>query len=211
MTNITIIDYGIGNLMSVGRAFEHVGATVTLTKDPKVAMKADRLVLPGVGAFAKAMTVLDTFGFNESIFSIVQQERPLLGICLGMQMLFESSEEFQLTKGLNLIPGIVKQVPSTDISGRRHKLPHINWASLIPASGSQFASTIMEGIMPGTEFYFIHSYTAYTDDQYRVADTTYGGHRLSGVVQRGTVVGSQFHPEKSGRFGLKFMSNFLTL
>jgi glutamine amidotransferase len=211
MTNVTIIDYGIGNLMSVGRAFEHVGATVTITKDPKVAMQADRLVLPGVGAFAKAMTILDTFGFTESIFTIVKQERPLLGICLGMQMLFESSEEFQLTKGLNLIPGIVKQLPTTDVSGRRQKLPHINWASLIATSGSQFVSPIMDGIMPGTEFYFIHSYTAYTDDTYRVADTTYGGHRLCAIVQRETVVGSQFHPEKSGRFGLKFMSNFLKL
>jgi glutamine amidotransferase len=212
MINVTILDYGIGNLMSVGRAFEYIGATVKITQDPKVAIEADRLILPGVGAFANAMASLRQAGFVDVIPHIIQKNRPLLGICLGMQMLFDTSEEFGHTEGLGLIPGVVQRLPDTRVDGTPHKLPHINWASLTPSDEhTAFSAPIMSGILPGAEFYFIHSFTAYLEEDYRVADTSYGGHRVAGVVQKDQVIGCQFHPEKSGPQGLHFLKNFLAI
>ena len=130
---ITVIDYGVGNLLSVQRGLEHCGAEVILTSDPEAVLAAERVVLPGVGAFANAMEALQERGLVPALQALAEKRTPLLGICLGMQMLLDESEEFGLTNGLGLIPGRVVPVPTTTTSGEEQKIPHIGWSGLVPA------------------------------------------------------------------------------
>jgi imidazole glycerol-phosphate synthase subunit HisH len=211
---ILIVDYGVGNLLSVGRAFEHCGATVTLSGDPAAIADAGRVVLPGVGAFGDCVNALRVRGLDQAVLQHVARQRPLIGICVGMQMLFDGSEEFGQHQGLGLIPGQVAGIPSTDSAGRPLKVPHIGWSPLVmpEAAGESWDGTPLAGLKPGTAAYFVHSFHGQPVDlAHRVADALYGGRRITAAVRRGAVFGTQFHPEKSGPVGLAMLHNFLDL
>ena len=207
---ITIVDYGMGNLLSVSRAFEAVGARARLSSTPEEIARAERLVVPGVGAFGDGMRGLMEHGLAQPIKDYAASGRPLLGICLGMQLLFDSSEEFGEFGGLGLIPGRVRPVPARAADGRPHKIPHIGWSAIVPAATRrEWSGTLLEGIDPGAATYFVHSYAPEPEDgRDRLADTFYDGCRISAVVQRGAISGCQFHPEKSAAMGLKILANF---
>ena len=204
MNPITIIDYGLSNLLSVQRAFEHFGAPVIMAKTPDEVLAAKALVLPGVGAFRDGMEGLRSLGLIEPIKQKAKEGTPLLGICLGMQMLFDQSEEFGCWQGLGLIPGRVVRIPDEDAEGRPQRVPQVGWNALLPAGGeADFDSSLLEGVRPGEEVYFVHSYEAKPALQEDLlAVTVYGGRRICAAARRGSVTGCQFHPEKSGRVGL---------
>jgi imidazole glycerol-phosphate synthase subunit HisH len=213
MPVVTVIDYGIGNLLSVARAFEQCGASVVLTDNPKQIAGADYLVLPGVGAFADGMLGLRQRNLIESIKKFSSKDRPFLGICLGMQMMLSTSEEFGNHEGLNLIRGKVTVIPSTDITGAPHKIPHIGWNFLqFPPAISSWENSILANTLPGTAVYFVHSFTAVPDSpSNRLADCLYNGRFISAAIRSGNLYGCQFHPEKSGECGLKIIDTFLNL
>lgn len=209
---ISIIDYGLSNLLSVQHGFAHFGAETELINTPQQVLAAKALVLPGVGAFRDGMAGLERLGLIEPICQKAAEGTPLLGICLGMQMLFEESEEFGLHKGLGLIPGRVVRIPDTDSSGVPQKVPHISWAPLLPAGREDFSGSALAQVKPGQECYFIHSYQAKpADPADRLAVTTYGGREICAAAAKGSVVGCQFHPEKSGPVGLSILEEFLRI
>lgn len=207
---IMVIDYGVGNLRSVSMALSHCGAEVTLARDPNQLAEAECIVLPGVGSFPDAMARLRDRGFEEPAKAFAATGKPLLGICVGMQVLFDFGEEFRVTPGLGLIPGRVSRIPLTGPDGRHHHVPHIGWSPLNPAN--DWTGTIFDGIPKGAEMYFVHSFTAVPEsDSHRLADVDYDGCRISAAVRSGNVYGTQFHPEKSGESGLAVIRNFLSL
>ena len=209
---VTVIDYGIGNLFSVARALEHCGAEVKVSADPAVIEAAPRLVLPGVGAFADGMQGLRERGLAETILRYAASSRPLLGICLGMLMLASVSEEFGEHAGLGLIPGRVVPVPSTTTQGRPQKIPHITWSALAPAQGAVWRGTPLEDTASGTAVYLVHSYHVLPADPVDLlAHWDYGGHKITAAIRRGCVFGCQFHPEKSGPHGLRMLAAFLRI
>lgn len=213
MSTVTVIDYGVGNLLSVIRAFESCGAKVLVTDRGETAVKADRLVLPGVGAFSDGMRRLLELGLVDPIVDFVSGGRPFLGICLGMQMMMDFSEEFGITKGLGIVSGKVVRIPSMGCQGLTHKIPHIGWNSLLKSEESvKWQGTILRNIGVGAEVYFIHSFTAFPNvQQHRLADARYDGCLISAAIRNGNAYGCQFHPEKSGKIGLQIISNFLSL
>jgi glutamine amidotransferase len=210
MTSVAIVDYGLGNLFSVHRAFETLGAQALITSDPRELTAADAIVIPGVGAFGEGIQNLDERGLVAPIQQLAQEGKPTLGICLGMQLLMNESEEFGRWEGLGLIPGRVVTLQSSDSAVV--KVPQIGWNSVeAPARGvNGWDSTPLRSIDPGTFMYFVHSYCVQTSSASdTVAETEYGGVRFSSVAVKDNVVGCQFHPEKSGAAGLRFLSNFL--
>ncbi len=211
--DVAVIDYGVGNLLSVRRGLEHCGANVTVTSDPEVILGAARVVLPGVGAFADGMAELCRPGLDRVVRQVAASGRPLLGICLGMQMLMDESSEFGITAGLGLIAGQVIPVPSTGADGAPHKIPHIGWNALVPPpERAPWSSGLLQDIEPGDAVYFVHSFMASPlDPAHVIADCLYDGARIAAVIGRGNVMGCQFHPEKSGEVGLKILRRFLTL
>ncbi len=215
MKRVTILDYGIGNILSVSRAFERCNAEVILTDSPKDAMNAEILVLPGVGAFADGMAGLGSRGLIEAIQGYCAAGKPFLGICLGMQMMFDESDEFGVYKGLGLIPGRVTGIEKTTSEGDPHKIPHVGWNELRLPAGKDISwwdDTILDGISDDDEVYFVHSFTAKPKDPtHRLADSFYGGRLLSAAVRKGNIYGCQFHPEKSGDIGIKIINNFLRI
>lgn len=209
---VTVVDYGAGNLLSVARAFERVGATPTLAQDARTIESAERLVLPGVGAFVDGMAGLHERDLVEAIRRFAGSGRPLLGICLGMQMLADSSVEFGVHEGLGLVPGRVLPVPTHDISGQQLKIPHVGWAEINPWSSAGWSESILKGTAAGTAFYMVHSYHLVpAHDGDGLAQCLYGGHRITAAVQHHRIIGCQFHPEKSGIAGLRLLSEFLDL
>lgn len=208
--DVTVIDYGVGNLLSVQRGLEHCGASVTLTADPERILAAERVVLPGVGAFGNAMRALEQLNLVEVIRSLARQQTPLLGICLGMQLLLEESEEFGITAGLGLVPGRVVPVPAQSVSGQAQKIPHIGWSALQPSAASgSWSGTLLQDTRPGDAAYFVHSFMAVpTEPAHRIADCVYGGHLIPAVIGRDRITGCQFHPEKSGEVGLRILRRF---
>lgn len=210
---VTVIDYGLSNLRSVQNALTHCGAETLLTSSSADVRAAEALVLPGVGAFRDGMAGLERLGLVDVIRQKAAEGTPLLGICLGMQMLFDESEEFGTYPGLGLIPGRVVKIPDTDGQGNPQKVPHIDWDPLFPAGGrTDFAGTVLEKVAPGQECYFIHSYEAKpAKEADRLADTRYGGRDVCAVAAHGSVVGCQFHPEKSGPVGLSILSQFINI
>lgn len=210
--DVAVIDYGVGNLLSVRRGLEYCGATVAVTSDPEVILSSPRVILPGVGAFADGMAELRQRKLDAVVKEVAARGIPLLGICLGMQMLLTESEEFGVTEGLDLIPGKVVPISQTAVDGTDQKIPHIGWNSLVsPRHGKTWNGTVLEGLNVGDAVYFVHSFVAApSDEQHRVANCVYGGHAMSSVIARGNVSGCQFHPEKSGKFGLQVLRNFLT-
>ena len=208
--SVSIVDYGSGNLFSVVRAFEHVGAEARLAQDAAAIEAAERLVLPGVGAFADGMAGLSERGLVEPIRRFAASGRPLLGICLGMQMLATSSEEFGEHAGLGIIPGRVVPIPAQDVDGRSQKIPHIGWADLQPWQARGWADSPLQDLIQGDAVYLVHSFHFVPDDaQDGLAVCGYGGHRITAAVRSGGTVGCQFHPEKSGEVGLRVLRRFL--
>jgi len=211
MKNVTIIDYGIGNLKSVQNAFEHLGANVIIAKTPSQILEATSLVLLGVGSFSDGMKELTSRNFVLAIQEYAMSNRPLLGICLGMQLLFQSSEEFGEHSGLGIIPGLVKKIPNKTSEGSNVKVPHVTWSPLVTVN-KKWSNTSLSGLIENDEMYFVHSFTAFPkDDDTRLADTYYCGNRISAVVQKGNVYGCQFHPERSGEKGLSVLNNFMQI
>lgn len=205
---IVVIDYGVGNLLSVQRGLEHCGADVVLTADPDVVLQAERVVLPGVGAFGNAMQALGERELIAALQQIARQGTPLLGICLGMQLLLDESEEFGATRGLGIIPGRVLAIPLKTTADMPQKIPHIGWNALVQAE-SPWRDTLLDDTVPGDATYFVHSFMAVPDDPaHRLADCAYGGHRIPAVIARGRTTGCQFHPEKSGEVGLTILRRF---
>jgi len=208
---VIIIDYGLGNLLSVARAFKYCGADPVVTDSPCIIKNAERVVLPGVGAFSVGMNELKSRNLIDSLHEFISKERPFLGICLGMQMMLENSEEFGFHKGLGFIPGVVKAIPKININGHPHKIPHIGWNNLIylPESNS-WENTILNNIQINSAVYFVHSFMAIpNENKFRLADCNYNGIRISAVIKKGALYGCQFHPEKSGETGLKIIKEFL--
>jgi glutamine amidotransferase len=201
--SLGIADYGMGNRRSVQKALEHVGARASITSDPDELNAADGLVVPGVGAFPKAMQNLSELGLSELICDHAEQGRPVLGICLGMQLLFESSEEHGHTSGLGLIPGTVKALQTGGL-----RVPHIGWNEVRFERGS-----VLTGELParGCPFYHVHSFAVHPDDAADVVGVCEYGERFASIVSRGSIHGVQFHPEKSSAHGLKLLANFVAL
>ena len=200
---IAILDYDAGNIKSVEKAFKILGKETVLTRDFSVIEKADHVVLPGVGSFADAMNHLKKYELDKAIKDYVQSERPFLGICLGLQLLFESSDESVGVEGLHLLDGVVKRIP--DAPGI--KVPHIGWNSLdYPNKGKLF-----EGIDEGSFVYFVHSYYLKAADPSIVKATTEYGCHIHASVEKDNIFACQFHPEKSSTVGLKILENFANL
>jgi glutamine amidotransferase len=205
------MDYGVGNLLSVRRALEHCGASVAVTADRNTLMSAPRVILPGVGAFANGMAELCARGLDDVARDVAARGVPLLGICLGMQLLLDESEEFGVTKGLGMIPGQVIPVPPVTSEGAPQKIPHIGWNALVLSEGRKsWDGTLLRHTKPAEAVYFVHSYMAYpADPGHRIADCLYGGMPISAVIGAGNVFGCQFHPEKSGEVGLNILRAFI--
>lgn len=210
---VLVVDYGVGNLFSVTKALEVCGASVTVSEDPQALANADRVLIPGVGAFADGMEQLSSRGLVEPIRRFADSGRPLMGICLGMQLLFSRSEEFGSTEGLDLIAGTVKAIPNETASGGWRKTPHIGWNELLPAPGrTTWDDTLFAGLPLKSAAYFVHSFSAIpADPAVRLADCDHDGYAISAAVQDKSICGCQFHPEKSGETGLHIVRNFLQL
>lgn len=207
---IHVVDYGIGNLYSVARAIEKVGGTARLTADPAEIAGADRLLLPGVGAFRDGMAGLTRAGVADAIVAFASSGRPLLGICLGMQMLASGSNEYGAHAGLGIIPGRVESIPTVDRDGRRHKVPFVGWAVLESSRAAGFDETILSDITPEDSVYLVHSYHFLPDDPADLLATYgHGGASITAAVARDNILGCQFHPEKSARVGLRLIERFL--
>jgi glutamine amidotransferase len=195
---IVIIDYGVGNLRSVQKALEHVGAAAVVADDPRSLDRADGIVLPGVGAFGDGMDHLRARGWAAPVREKAAAGVPLLGICLGMQLLFEESDEMGHHTGLGLLPGRVVRFAEGDL-----KVPHVGWNQLQVRQGA-----LLAGIPSGAYAYFVHSYYVQPEADEDVLATTEYGIEFAAVVGRGTVLGAQFHPEKSQEVGLRLLRNF---
>ena len=196
-----IIDYDAGNIESVRKALQYLGEDPVLTRDGEEILQADRIILPGVGAFGDAMEKLHHYGLTEVLKKAVKQGIPFLGICLGLQLLFESSEESPGVEGLSLLPGRILRIPS----GEGIKIPHIGWNSLsYPSQG-----TLFEGISEDAYVYFVHSYYLKAENEAIVKAVTDYGVPSHAAVEKDNLFGCQFHPEKSSKTGLKILKNFL--
>ena len=198
---IAVIDYGVGNLFSLCSSLEHIGAQTVVTSDPQIIAKADKLILPGVGAFADAAQKLRDSGLDLVIKQQVKAGKEIMGICLGMQMLFEKSYEFGEHQGLGLLKGSVIPMEGTIPAGL--KIPHIGWNALHFSKDSKLLRDIKEGDC----VYFVHSFYAADCDESVIATAEYGK-ELTAAVQQGNVMGCQFHPEKSGQVGLDILRAF---
>ena len=201
---IAIIDYGVGNLFSLESSFAAIGAEVTVTADPAILRQADKLLLPGVGAFEDAAKKLRQSGLDAVVRELAAKGKPLLGICLGMQLLFDESYEYGCHKGLGLIPGGVK--PIADVIPKDLKIPHIGWNAL----HFQKDCPIFREIKEGDCVYFVHSFYATSCEDFTVATAEYGA-ALTAAVAKDNIYGCQFHPEKSGAVGLKILKAFAEL
>jgi imidazole glycerol-phosphate synthase subunit HisH len=195
---IAILDYGMGNLRSVEKALEHVGAMATITNDPATVRAADGVVLPGVGAFPRAMERIAELGLDELIAERRETGVPILGICLGLQLLFDSTTELGGAAGLGLLPGPVDAIEADGL-----KVPHIGWSPV----RWETESRLVEGIPTETPFYFVHSFAPQPDPGVLLGSAAYGS-RFACAAQSGDVFGVQFHPEKSSAAGLRLLSNF---
>ena len=202
---IGVVDYNTGNLRSVYNAFEKIGKKVDIVTKADKLKKYDKIILPGVGAFGDAMKSLEATGMKEAVLDFSASNKPLLGICLGMQLLFEKSYEFGETKGLDLIPGVVVEFDSSKFKTRL-KVPHMGWNEIF----IQKQSPLLEGLSDETYLYFVHSFHATCEDKYIIGKTTYG-YDFPSIVQKDNIFGFQPHPEKSHDNGLKILKNFIEL
>jgi glutamine amidotransferase len=203
VTTIAVVDYGMGNRRSVEKALQYVGADALITRDPATLEQADALVVPGVGAFPQGMRNLVELGLDERIRAAAAAGTPVLGICLGMQLLFERSQEHELTDGLGLLAGEV-----SPLDGGGLRIPHIGWNDVRFESASPLTAALPA---EGCAFYHVHSLVARPEDPADVIATTEYGERFATIVGHGNVLGVQFHPEKSSRDGLTLLANFVAL
>ncbi|OFZ80451.1 MAG: imidazole glycerol phosphate synthase, glutamine amidotransferase subunit [Bdellovibrionales bacterium RIFOXYD1_FULL_53_11] len=210
MKRVVVVDYGMGNLFSVCRALEATGASVLLTSNPDEIQNAERLVLPGVGAFAEGMAEIGRRGLADPILAFAKTGRPLLGICLGMQLMFESGEEFGTHEGLGLLPGSVVMLPTSNPTFGSFKIPHIGWNKLaMTGQCKSWNNTILKNTAPDSFVYFVHSYECKpVIEQHCIARTEYCGCTIAAVVRKDNISGCQFHPEKSGKTGLGILTDF---
>ena len=202
LPDVSIVDYGVGNLGSLRNALAKVGRTSEITSDPDRVARATRLILPGVGAFDRAVSRLTETGLGAAVLSAAERGTPLAGVCLGMQLLMDGSEEGELA-GLSIIPGRAVRLPTT-IDGERLLVPHMGWSQTVAAKASRLAPTLSEG----GRFYFVHSYAVDADDEVDVLTWTDYGRRFASTIERENVLGIQFHPEKSHRYGLAILHDF---
>ena len=210
--SVTIIDYGAGNLLSIKRAFEYLGANVTVSSNPKTILEADKVILPGVGAFPSAMNALKKLNLIPVIREAASNKKSILGLCLGMQLLFDESNEFEPTLGLGLIPGKVVPIPTTDSFNYPQKIPHVGWNSLMTTEiYKNWQGTLLNSHKSGDSVYFVHSYKVVPNKpDISIGQSDYGG-EFCAAFQQGNVLGVQFHPEKSHRFGMALMKRFVEL
>ncbi len=195
---IAIIDYGMGNLASVANAFAKLGFEAYITSDPEMVLQADKVVLPGVGAFADAMHNLKKTGMDQVIYETVKRNTPLLGVCLGLQLLFTSSEENGFHQGLDIVKGQVLRIPP------HYKVPHMGWNEVRPRPESR----LFKGIPAGSYYYFIHSYYVAPEDADWSAAVTDYGFDFTCAIEKNNIFATQFHPEKSSESGLYILKNF---
>lgn len=198
---VAIIDYDAGNLRSVEKALEALGAETVVTRDPEVIAGSNRVILPGVGSFGDAMERLNQYGLPDVIRRTVSGNKPFLGICLGLQLLFEESEESPGVPGLGILKGKILKIPQTE----GLKIPHMGWNSLNLKPDSR----LFAGIRDQEYVYFVHSYYLKAQEESQVAATTWYGTEIHAAVEAGNVFACQFHPEKSGDTGLRILKNFL--
>jgi glutamine amidotransferase len=210
MGRVTVVDYGVGNLLSLARAIEHAGATAVVSEEPAEIENAEKVILPGVGAFADGMEELRARGLVEPLRAFAASGRPLLGICLGMHLLMDESTEFGVHEGLGIVSGTVREVPRTGSNGSVQKVPHIGWSTLVPTGDSDWRGSLLDGIEHGAAVYFVHSFAVEpADPGVCIAESRYGDFPIPSVIRRGNVAGTQFHPEKSAAVGLRLIRNFV--
>jgi len=210
MKKISIIDYGIGNLHSVLKACEFVGINAEITNDKNKIISSDAIILPGVGAFSDAMDSLNRLDLVSPIIDFANSGKPLMGVCLGMQLLLRESEELGLTKGLGIFEGVCKKFPQIN-GDSKLKVPQINWNGIYPSNDDPYfiPNTPLGNIKSGEQMYFVHSYYADLINKDEVlSKTTYGGIEYCSSMYRGNIFGFQFHPEKSATKGLNIYKKF---
>lgn len=200
---IAIVDYDAGNIKSVEKALEHIGEQPIVTRDRGTILNADKVILPGVGSFGDAMEKLHKYGLVETLHEVVKQEIPLLGICLGLQLFFESSEETPGVKGLGFLRGKIVRIPDKE----GYKIPHMGWNSIKINSKSE----LFRGIPEDAYVYFVHSYYLQAECELDVAASTEYVTHIHAAAEHGKVYATQFHPEKSGDVGLQILKNFVAL
>ncbi len=203
---IAIIDYDAGNIKSVEKALQFLGQEVVITSDRETIMNADKAILPGVGAFGDAMNKLRERGLEEVIHDFVNTGKPFLGICLGLQLIFEKSEESPEATGLGLLKGKITKIP-TEVNGVSQKVPQIGWNNIVVNPDSK----LLAGLGENPYVYFVHSYFLKAENSDEVAATTEYGVKIDCAVEKGNVMATQFHPEKSSEVGLKILTNFVNL
>ncbi len=200
---IAIIDYDAGNIKSVEKALQKLGQEVVITRDAHTILQADKVILPGVGAFGDAMANLKAYGLDKVIWQVVEKGTPFLGICLGLQLLFESSDETEGVEGLGILEGEIVRIPE----GENLKIPHMGWNSLHLQNGGR----LFTGLEEDSYVYFVHSYYLKAKDPEIVKATTQYGVTIDASVEKGNVFACQFHPEKSSDVGLKILKNFVEI
>ena len=200
---IAIIDYDAGNIKSVEKALNYLGEEAIITRDHDEIVNSDKVILPGVGAFADAMEKIRHYGLEDTIHEVVEKNIPFLGICLGLQLMFESSDEGPGVKGLGLLPGKILRIPkSGDL-----KIPHMGWNNIKVKEGSR----LFKGLPDNPYVYFVHSYYLEAADPSIVTATTEYGTLIHASVEKGNIFACQFHPEKSSRVGMKILQNFIEI
>jgi glutamine amidotransferase len=206
---IAIIDYGVGNLYSLVRAFNFLGTEAVISEDPKILDRADGVILPGVGSFEAGMRGLKIRGLTEVVKKIADKNKPMLGICLGAQLMLTEGYEFGVFRGLNIIKGKVVRFP--DLSDGE-KIPHVGWNTIVPIKNGSWSNTILNSSKKNEQVYFTHSYILKPDFNTNIlAETIYGNYTFCSAIKRGNIYGFQFHPEKSGKVGLKLIDSFIKL
>ncbi len=209
---IVIIDYGLGNIFSIQRAIKHLGFEAIISHKLDEISSADKLILPGVGAFGDGMASLQKRKMDKLIIDFAQAKKPILGICLGMQLLLSYSEEFGVHGGLGIIPGKVIRFPEPQPKGLQYKIPHVGWNQVFPLEDKKdiWQKTVLRGVSPGDFVYFVHSFRAIPDNnRFVLAKTEYGGCEFASVIRNENTYGCQFHPELSGNVGLSIYRAFI--
>ena len=204
--NLAVLNYNMGNLASVLNALKKIGIQATVENDADKILTYDKIILPGVGAFGDAMIHLQKIGMDQAIIEFAKSGKLLLGICLGMQLLFESSEEFGNHQGLNLISGHVKKFKNFDSNGKKIKIPQMGWNKIFLKNHN----TLFKNIKEDPYLYFIHSFFVETDEKYILGETIYS-EKFASAVSKNNIFGLQPHPEKSHNIGLQILNNFITL
>jgi imidazole glycerol-phosphate synthase subunit HisH len=215
-SKITVIDYGIGNIFSVCNAIKQIGGVPVVSREPEIITGSDRVILPGVGAFGKAVKTLDQLNLIEPIKAFIKTERPFLGICIGMQLLFDSSNEFGEFEGLGIVPGAVEQIPGTAVNGQNLRVPHISWSAPFSPENREYDPEKQFLFSPErfgkSSYYFVHSFAAKPSNKESISShVEYGGHNVTASITHNNVFGVQFHPERSGLAGQNLLTRFLSI